>query len=471
MPANPLEVQISQQTFDDFAARFNGDIIRPGDVTYDRERAVWNGMIDKYPAMIAQCTGTADVVAAVNYVRDNDLPFSVRGGGHNVAGNAVIDNGVVIDLSRMKGIHVDPEKRTALAQGGVTIGELDRETQVHHLAVPLGVVTETGIAGLTLGGGLGWMRRKYGLSSDNLISAEVVTADGRVVTASETENADLLWGLRGGGGNFGIVTSFEFRAYPLGPDVFFAVVFYPADKMRAGLQFYHQFTANAPDEISSFAILWNVPATEDFPVQQHGQPTLAFVAMHTGPVEVGQRSLQPLRDFAEPIADFSGVWPYVEVQRFFDADYPAGELHYYWKSLYLKHLNDDAIDRMIALHAENPSHHSTLDLWQLGGAMSRVGAEETAFGRRDAPFLLGIESNWEAPDEDAANIAWNRKVHREMSAFSDGNQYLNFPGFYEDTEQMVRDTFGSNYRQLAQLKRKYDPGNLFNLNQNIKPSA
>ena len=472
---NSHSAQTATEGYDEmlehFMAQFKGGIIRPGNDLYDQERAVWNGMIDKRPAIIAQCTDTADVVAAVNFARESNLPFSVRGGGHNVAGNAVIDHGLVIDLSQMKAISVNPENHTVRAQGGATIGDLDLETQEHHLAVPLGVASETGIAGLTLGGGMGWMRRKYGLSCDNLIGAELVTADGRIITASETQNPDLLWGLRGGGGNFGIVTTFEYRAYPLGPDVYFAAVFYPAENMKAGLQFYRQFTADAPDEISSFAILWSVPGSEDFPAHRQGEPMLVFLAVYTGPPEDGERALQPLRDFAEPIADFSGVWSYLDVQQFFDEDYPSGELHYYWKSRYLNNLDDDAIVRLIALHAENPSHHSTIDIWQLGGAMSRVGAEETAFGRRDAPFLLGIESNWEKTEDDAANINWNRKVFREMAPFSDGNEYLNFPGFYEDNEKMVRDTFGSNYQRLVTLKQKYDPDNLFNMNQNIKPSV
>jgi FAD/FMN-containing dehydrogenase len=464
------DIEIAEAAVAAFAGTLRGDLILPGDEAYDEARGVWNGMIDKQPAAIVQCSGTADVIRAVNFARYHGLLISVRAGGHNVSGNAVCDGGLVVDLSRMRSVYVDPIGQTARAEGGVTIGDLDHETQAFGLAVPLGVVTETGIAGLTLGGGLGWLRRKYGLSCDNLISVDVVTANGRLVRASVTENADLFWGVRGGGGNFGIVTSFEFRAYPVGPEVFFAFVIHPWENAKAALQFYRDWADDTPDEISSFSILWHAPAIEDIPAAHHHQPIVVFLAMHSGAAAEGEKALQPLRDFGTPVVDLSGTMPYLDVQQFFDEDYPAGEMRYYWKSEYLSGLPDEAIDRLLALNRESPSHHSTLDLWQLGGAANRIGPDETAFGDRAAPFLLGVEANWENAAEDAAQIEWARKVYRTMEPFSTGNEYMNFPGFYEDADKIVG-SFGDNYERLVALKNKYDPTNLFRLNQNIKPTA
>ena len=462
-------IVLDAATVNSLAGSLHGDLILPDDGRYHRARAVWNGMIDHKPAAIARCANTEDVVKAVNFARENGLLISVRGGGHNVAGSAVCEGGLVIDLAQMKEVQVDTAQQTVRAGGGTTIGDLDRATQAHGLAVPMGVVTATGIAGLTLGGGLGWLRRKYGLSCDNLIAAEVVTADGAAIQASENENADLLWGLRGGGGNFGIVTRFQFRAYPVGPEVFIAFAIHPYEHARAALEFYRTWASSAPDEISSFAILWHAPAIEEIPTSAHGQPIVVFLAMHSGTPVEGERALQPLRDHGSPLADLSGMMPYLEVQQFFDADYPAGEMHYYWKSQYLTALSDEVIDKLMALNLESPSHHSTIDLWQLGGAMRRIGPEATAFGDRSAPFLVGIEANWEDAGLDAANIAWARKVSKTLEPYATGAQYMNFPGLYEDGEQMVRNSFGGNYARLVELKNKFDPKNFFRLNQNIAP--
>jgi hypothetical protein len=325
------------------------------------------------------------VVAAVRFARDHDLKIAIRGGGHNVAGNAVCDGGVVIDLSPMHSVRVDPSAQTVRAEGGVTIGELDHETQAFGLAVPMGVVTATGIAGLTLGGGLGWLRRKYGLSCDNLRSADVVTADGRLVTASADADAELLWALKGGGGNFGIVTSLEFQAYPVGPDVFFAFVVHAGPDARAALRFFRAWDASAPDEVSAFAILWHAPEIDEIPAEHHHAPIAVYLAMHCGDPTDGERVLRPLREFGTPIADLSAPMPYLDVQRFFDADYPAHEMRYYWKSRYLSGLPDEAIDVLVELNEATPSSHSTLDVWQQGGRMSRVAPAETALGDRSAP--------------------------------------------------------------------------------------
>jgi FAD binding domain/Berberine and berberine like len=444
---------VSDEAITALADALRGRLVQPSDADYDTARAVWNGMVDRHPALIVQCAGAADVVTSVNFAKEHDLRVAVRGGGHNAAGNAVCDDGLVIDLSLMKSVRVDPLAQTVRAEGGVTIGELDH-------------------AGLTLAGGIGWLRRKYGLSCDNLISADVVTADGELRTASSENNADLLWALQGGGGNFGVVTSFEFRAYPVGPEVFFAFVIHPGTGTgaRAALQFYREWSQSASDDISSFAILWHAPEIEEIPAEHHGVPIVVYLAMYAGDAEEGEAALQSLRDYGSPIADLSGRIHYLEVQRFFDADYPAHEMRYYWKSRYLIELSAEAMDALIRLNEASPSHHSTLDVWQLGGALSRVPPQNTAFGDRSAPYLIGIEANWERPEDDAACIDWGREAFRALEPFSSDREYFNFPGLYEESDKSVRNTFGANLGRLQSVKQKYDPDNLFRLNHNIPPA-
>jgi FAD/FMN-containing dehydrogenase len=463
------KITLPEEAVAALGSRTRGRLATPSDGDYDVARAVWNGMVDKRPALIGQCAGVTDVVACVQFARQHNLLVAVRGGGHNVAGVGVCDGGLMIDLSPMRGVRVDPVARTVRAEGGVTIGDLDHETQAFGLAVPMGVVTATGIAGLTLGGGLGWVRRRYGLSCDNLLSADVVTADGELVVASPDTEPELFWALQGGGGNFGVVTSFEFQAHPVGPDVFLAVVFHAGADAVEGLRFYREWAPEAADEISAFAVLWHGPEIEEIPAEHRGQPVLVFAVMHCGDPAEGEAALRSLREFGTPIADLSGTMPYLEAQQFFDADYPAHEMRYYWKSRYLNELPDDLIDTLVRLNAASPSHHSTVDFWQLGGAMGRVAADATAFGDRSAPFLIGIEANWESPDDDDACIGWGREVFRVLEPFSTGREYVNFPGLYEDNQRMVRDTFGGNLDRLRAVKRRYDPTNLFRLNHNIPP--
>jgi len=448
-----------------------GDLLQTGDIGYEKVRRVWNGMIDKRPALIARCTGTADVIQAVKFAQQHDLLVSVRGGGHNVAGNAVCDESLMIDLSLMKGIHVDARCRTARVAPGATLGDLDHETQAFGLAAPGGVVSTTGVAGLTLGGGYGWLRRKYGLSCDNLLSVDVVTAEGKLLTASETENADLFWAIRGGGGNFGIVTSFEFRLHPVGPMVMAGVIFYPFAEAKTVLAGWRDFMATAPDEISSNATLWSIPPTPDFPEALHWQPMVAVIAVYSGPVEEGQQAIQPLRELATPITDASSPMPFTVMQSMFDPFFPEGQLYYYWKSLNLSRLSNDAIDTLIA-HAETrPSPMSLIDIWAMGGAVSRVGPEETAFGDRSAPFTMVLNTSWPDPKDSEQNIGWTRQLWTEMQRFSPGSIYLNFPGLGEDNDETVQKAYGPNYERLATLKKKYDPSNFFRLNQNIKPTS
>lgn len=453
-----------------FSNNLRGTLLQAGDTGYNEARQVWNGMIDKCPALIARCTGTADVIQAVQFAQAHQLLVSVRGGGHNAAGNATCEGGLMIDLSLMKGVHVDPRARIARVQGGATWGDLDHEAQAFALATPGGVVSTTGVAGLTLGGGYGWLRRKYGLSCDNLLSVDMVTADGQLLTASETENADLFWGIRGGGGNFGIVTSFEFQLHPVGPHVAVADVFYPFSDAKRVLTSWRDFMATAPDEISSNALLWSIPPAPDFPTEMHGQLVVDVIAVYAGSAKEGEKAVQPLRELTTPLLDASATMPFTALQCSADMLFPKGTLHYYWRSLNLNHLPDEAIDTLIAQATQRPSPMSLIDLWAMGGAVSRIEATATAFGDRSAPFTMVLNTSWPEPKNTEANITWTRTLWSEMHRFSSGSMYLNFPGLDEEGEAMVQKAYGRNYERLVALKNKYDPDNLFRLNQNIKPS-
>ncbi len=473
MMANKTKTGLSEAQIQEFEAGLRGELIRPGDEAYDEARGVWNGMIDRYPALIARCVSVDDVVTAVNFARDNNVLLAVRGGGHNVAGHGTCDGGLVIDLAPMNYVHVDPEARTARTGGGATIGHLDAATQQYGLATPMGVVSETGIAGLTLGGGYGWLRNKYGLSCDNLVSVQVVTAEGQVITASAVENSDLFWGIGGGGGNFGIVTEFEYRLYPLGPEVAFTFVFHngEGENMKKAIRFFRDYATTTPDEVGTLMATGIIPPEPHlFPENIHGRSFVLFGAMYAGAAEEGQRVMQPLRDFGEPLIDFSGIMPYVEAQKVFDEDYPRG-MRYYWKSLNLTRLDDEVIERLVKHARKQPSVFSTVDLWHVGGAVSRVGPQENAFNGRQAAFLLSPEANWENSEDDEVNITWLREFMTDMQEFSDGTRYLNFPGFQEEGNEMMKQSFGPQYERLVALKKKYDPNNLFSLNQNIKPSV
>jgi FAD/FMN-containing dehydrogenase len=466
-----VESSLDEAEVEKFGSGLRGELLRPTDAGYEEARQLWNGVIDRRPALIARCAVAEDVACAVNFARENDLLLAVRGGGHNVAGTASTEGGLVLDLSAMKDIKVDPAGHTVSAGAGITIGELDEETQKYGLATPMGVVSETGIAGLTLNGGMGHLRRKHGLSSDNLLSVELVTADGRLLTASEEENADLFWAVRGGGGNFGVVTSFEYRLHPVGPEVMCAFVFYPGDSAIEVLRSIEGYMADAPDEVSPLSFLGRIPRVEDFPEEWHGEQFVAFLAVYDGPVEEGEEALRPLRELGDPIVDFSSPMPYTDVQKLLDEDYPDG-WRYYWKSVNVEGLGDGVIQALIEQAEAAPSDHSTIDVWFQGGAMGRVGADESAFGERSAPILLGIEANWdESPEDDEANIAWARGCYSDLRRFSGGGVYLNFPGFLEEGQDLMRDAYGENYERLVALKNQYDPANLFRLNQNIKPTA
>ncbi len=450
-------------------------VTTPDDPDYDRRRAVWNGMIDRHPAVIVSCTSTSDVIAAIELARAEKLSISVRGGGHSVAGHSTCDDGIVIDLSTMKSIDVDPDAGLAHAGGGVTWGELDAATQAHGLATPGGVFSRTGIAGLTLGGGYGWLRSTYGLSCDNLVEAEVVTADGRVVIAGDGEgqDAELLWGLRGGGGNFGIVTRFTFRLHPVGPEVYFVFVVHDGEGESTArtLKFFRDFCESAPSSVNPLAVCGIVPSDPAmFPIKTHGRRFVILGALYVGPIDEGQRILRPLIEVAEPLVDFSGVMPYVNVQQLWDADYPDG-MRYYWKSLNLTRLDDEVIDHIAEHACQQPSPKSTTDLWFVSGMSRQPSSDTSAFYGRESAVLLGLESNWVDRADDERNIQWARDFVDTMAPYSDGSRYLNFAGLLEEGEDMMRSSFGPYYERLLALKRFYDPTNLFHLNQNIDPAG
>lgn len=454
---------LSEAAIEDFQNSLRGQLIAPGDEAYDKARLVWNGMIDRRPAFIAQCLGASDVINCVNFARDNNLLVSVRGGGHNVGGNAVCDGGLMIDLSLMKGMRVDATTRTARAEPGLTWGEFDHETQAFGLATPGGQISTTGIAGLTLGGGWGWLSRTYGLVSDNLLSADIVTADGQLRVASATENADLFWGIRGGGGNFGIVTSFEYRLYPVGP-LLAGLVVHPLEKATEVLKFYRDFSANMPDGLACHAVLMNSP---------EGEPIAGLAVCYSGPIEEGERVLCPLREFGPPVADLIGVMPYTEVQKMVDAPYPAG-LHSYWKSSFLKEISDGAIETLVSHFANRPSPmcHILIE-GILGGEISRKGQDETAFNHRDVKYSFLSFGVTPELAQSGECIRWARALWEAMQPFSSDAVYVNYLGQEADEgAQRIRDAYGpEKYERLLALKNRYDPANLFCMNQNITPTV
>ena len=433
-----------------------GQVIVPGDADYDTARKIHNGMIDKRPALIARCTGVADVMAALAFSLKHDVPIAVRGGGHNVAGKAMIDDGVVIDLSGMKGMRVDPVNRIAHAQAGLTWGEFDRETQSFGLATTGGAVSSTGIAGLTLGGGIGWLQRQHGLACDNLLSADVVTADGLFLTASETENAELFWGLRGGGGNFGIVTSFEYRLHPVGP-VLAGPIIHPFSAAKEAFAFYRDFSQSAPDELFSEFGLGALP---------DGQRAVFLFLFYNGPADEAEKVVAPARAFGSPLEDLLGPLNYCQAQQSFDADFPFGLLNY-WKSSNIRELSDDAIETMVSFMERAPSMSPMVAIDQFGGAVARVPNDATAFGHRDAAYDLIIAAIWSEESEQDAHVEWAKSFWEAMQPYASRDVYVNY--LSDEGDERVRAAYGHHYERLVELKRKYDPKNVFRSNQNIQP--
>jgi FAD/FMN-containing dehydrogenase len=448
-----------------------GEVFVPGDRGYDEARAVWNAMIDRCPAVIVRCRGTADIVTAVTFARAHDLPISIRGGGHNVAGHAVGEGALMVDLSAMRQVSVDPIRRRAWVAGGATWGDVDGATQAFGLATPGGLISETGVAGLTLSGGLGWLRSRYGLAIDNLMGADVVLADGRLVRASADENADLLWALKGGGGNFGVVAAFEFVLHPVGPKVMFCAPIYPLEAGSGPIRFWRDFLANKCDSVGSLVEFSTIPADPAYPEAAWGKRAYTIAAVFPGDAEEGRALLRPLSEQGPLIADLSGPMEYCAVQQVFDAVIPFGQRRCYWKSLYLSGLLDAAIDLMLERNASPPSPNTLSSIWNFGGATARVDAAATAFGDRSMPYMLSIDAIWDAAEDDVSNIDWTQHFWSQMQPYAhEGRIYLNFAGLGEDGEALTRKTFGSNFERLASIKKTYDPGNFFRFNQNVTPA-
>jgi FAD/FMN-containing dehydrogenase len=446
----------------------SGQVITSGDPDYEAARRVWNGAIDKRPAIVAQCAGVGDVVEAIRFARSERLVTAVRGGGHGVAGYATCDDGIVIDLSPMRGVEVDAAARIARVQGGALWSDVDAATQAFGLGTPGGLISTTGVAGLTLGGGVGWLSRKHGLACDNLVSARLVTADGSEVTASEDENPDLFWALRGGGGNFGVVTSFEFRLHSVG-EVFAGAILHPLERAGEFLRAYRELTPEAPDELTTVLGITAVPPSPDFPAELHGRKVLAVGVCYAGPPEDGERAIAPLRAIGEPLLERVQVMPYTVRQRLQDPSAPAG-LFNYWKSDYLTGLDDDLIDLVVERAARTTSPRTQLHLYQLGGAAARVGEGEAAYTHRSAPYLFSIISLWDDPAADPSpHVEWTRDFWSRLRPYAAG-AYVNFLG--AEGSERVRDAYGAaKYARLANVKADYDPTNFFRLNQNVEPAV
>jgi FAD/FMN-containing dehydrogenase len=458
-PANTDAIQAIVDASDAAQLRssIRGELVLPDDPTYARARSVWNGMVDRRPAAILFCVGSEDVLAAVNFARSRSLPVAVRAGGHNIAGSSVCDAGLVIDLSRMKGIEVDPIRRIARAQAGLNLGEFDAATQTYGLATTMGVNGDTGIAGLTLGGGFGKLGRKYGLACDNLVSAEIVTADGRFLKASAFENADLFWAIRGGGGNFGIVTTFEYGLHPVGPVLLAGSVVHAYDQARDAMRFYHAFSSTAPDDLSLDAALVSTPTGERF---------FSMSACYAGSIEEAERVLKPLRSYGAPVEDRIAPLHYVHIQSAGDSLFRRGR-RYYWKAQFMRELSDEAIDVLLANYTTAPPG-SLVVLQQVGGAIARLPANETPYANRDALYDCFPISIWDSPADDETHMRWARDLWEAMTRFSTGGVYANNLG--DEGADRVEAAYGLNYARLAAIKTKYDPANFFRLNQNIRPA-
>jgi FAD/FMN-containing dehydrogenase len=461
--------ELEEATLEEFEDGLAGELVKPGDPGYEEARAIWNGAHDARPAVIARCVTADDVRHAIALARSEGLDVAVRGGSHSIPGFSTCDGGIVIDLSPMKGIEVDAEARTVTAEGGVVWNEFDAATQEHGLATTGGLVSTTGVAGFTLGGGVGWLMRKYGLACDNLRSARMVTADGRQVTASAEENPDLFWGLRGGGGNFGVVTSFEFDLHPVGPTVTAGPVFYPGDRAEEILRFYREFVRDLPDELTTLANLLTAPPAPFLPEEWHGKKLVGLIGCHAGDPDEGAKAMQPLRDLGDPVADLVGPMPYAQMQGLIDALYPRGT-NTYMKAGYMRELDDAAIETLTRNHQEATSPASEIHVHHFGGAVARVEDDETAYGERQAPFVLNILAITHEPGPLDEHIDWAQRLYTDIEPSLTGGAYINF--LSAEGEERVQAAYGAEkFARLRELKGRYDPTNLFHLNQNIPPSG
>jgi FAD/FMN-containing dehydrogenase len=449
---------LKEAVVEELRRSLQGELLCPGNEGYDEARSLWNAMFDKRPALIVRCAEAADIISSVNFARTHGIPVAVRGGGHNVSGSGACDGGLMLDMSRLKSVRVDAVNRTARAEPGLTWAEFDRETQGYGLATTGGICSAAGIAGVTLGGGFGWLMRKHGLALDNLVSLDIVCADGQLRTASATENADLFFGVRGTHSNFGIVTSLEYRLHPVGPMVMSGLVLHPLEKAGEVLRFYREYNAQAPEEMSAWAGLLTTP---------DGHPMVAILVCHIGSIEAGEEVVRPLKEFGPPLADMIQPMPYLKAQSLMDEAFPHGRYNY-WKSNLLRELSDDAIDALVEGFSSVASPYSSVLIEQLGGAMSRVGKEETAFTHRDAPYDVVIMPMWSDPAGSEKHIQWADELWQAIQPASSGGVYVNYLG--NEGEERIRAAHGTNYERLVALKNKYDPMNLFRLNQNIPPA-
>jgi FAD/FMN-containing dehydrogenase len=460
---------MNEATIERFPINLHGELLHLDSDGYEEARWLWNAMIDRKPVVIARCAGVADVIEAVNFARENGLTAAVRGGGHSIAGLASVDGGIMIDLSLMRGVHVDPETRTARVQGGALWGDVDHETQMFGLATPSGIISTTGVGGLTLGGGFGWLSRKYGLAADNLLSADVVTADGELVKASPDQNADLFWGIRGGGGNFGIVTSFEFQLHEVGPEVLFGPTVYRIEDAAEVLQHYRMFAGKAPNECSVYVDFLTAPPLPFLPDSVHGTKVLSVIQFYTGDIKEGEEILKPLRTFGDPIADAVTPTPYATAQSISDPLYAKG-LRNYWKSHNLTNLPNEFIDTLVACAMKLPTPQSDILIHQLGGAINDLAPNASAYPHRDIEFVVTPGARWEDATKDEECVDWVRECHAALAEHVTAGVYMNFLGHDED-EDRLRTAYGDNYARLQKIKARYDPGNFFHVNQNIRPSV
>jgi len=461
------EKQIGEDALADLQGGIRGAVLTPSDPTYDEVREIWNAMIDRKPGLIARCMGTADVLHAVRFAQKHDLLVSVRGAGHNIAGKSIQDGALLIDLSLMRDVRVDPQAKTAVAGPGATLGDVDHETQAYGLAVPTGINSTTGIAGLTLGGGFGWLSRSLGLTIDSLIGAEVVTAAGERLWCSDNENADLFWATRGGGGNFGVVTAFEFKLHPVGPEVMSGPIVFPHEQAKEVLHRYRDFCKGSSDALAVWAVLRGAPPLPFLDPSVHGAPVLILPALYNGSLDEGEEALAPLRELGEPIADAFGPHPLAGFQQAFDPLLTPG-MRNYWKSHNFTELSDGLIDQVVAYAVDLPSPHSEIFFGQLGGASNRIAPDATAYPHRDAEFVMNVHTRWEDPAQDDTCIAWARDFFEATKPFATGGVYVNF---ISEGEDRVDGAYGANYERLAKIKAKYDPENFFRVNQNITPKG
>lgn len=460
---------LEKKSLEALKTSLHGELLQPSDPGYDEARSVWNAMIDRRPALIARCRGVADVIACVNFARTQGVELSIKGGGHNIAGLAVCDGGIMVDMSLMRGVWVDPGARTARAQAGCLLSDVDRETQVHGLAAVLGFVSNTGIAGLTLGGGFGYVTRRFGWTSDNILSMELVTAEGRVVRASEKENSDLFWGLRGGGGNFGVVTSFEYQLYPIGPEIIAGGIAWRADSAAEVLDMCRTVMEKAPPELVCVAALRIAPPAPWLAKEVHGKPIIALFVCHTGSLAEGEKLVAPIKAFGSSVGDIIQRRPYISQQNLLDATQPKGR-RYYWKSEYLPGLEPDLLATALQHAQAIASPHSAIIFFPIGGALNQLPEDHSAAGNRDSVWVLNITASWEKAEADPTNIEWARAAWRDMRRFSTGGTYINFLT-EEESDERIRAAYRNNYQRLAEIKSKWDPNNLFCMNKNIRPQG